>query len=225
MSDVTATGFTAGIEELGEASFYPNGVHPGMPAVALRHPGGPWTTAPYSSIEAMSRLPVFAEFVIDGVRIVLAETTTKGSTTSRNGVEVWTKPAMAYASTVRLFESSHSRLGGDVFYILPHPDNEKPSNTISAGIALGEGTAGRDAVLTPRGVEDQWRTGAAVGETKLSRIGHFMTVWTGERKRRGEYKGAPKWKHFIPSLHFPATRDECKAAWLKIKGQVAGRWK
>ena len=96
-----------------------------MSAVALRHPGGPWTTAPYSSIEAMSRLPVFAEFEIDGVRIVLAETTVKGSTTSRNGVEVWTKPAMAYASTVRLFESGHSRQGGDVFYILPHPDNEK----------------------------------------------------------------------------------------------------
>ena len=83
MSDVTDPGFTARIEGLGEASFYPDGVHPGMSAVALRHPSGPWTTAPYSSIEAMSRLPVFAEFEIDGVRIVLAETTVKGSTTSK----------------------------------------------------------------------------------------------------------------------------------------------
>ena len=75
----------------------------------------------------------------------------------------------------------------------------KPSDTI-------------DAVLTPRGVKDQWRTGAAVGETKLSRIGHFMTVWTGDRKRKGQYEGAPKWRPFIPSLPFPATRDECRAS-------------
>ena len=203
MSDVTDPGFTARIEGLGEASFYPDGVHSGMSAVALRHPGGPWTTAPYSSIEAMSRLPVFAEFEIDGVRIVLAETTVKGSTTSKNGVEVWTKPAMAYASTVRLFESGHSRQEGDVFYILPHPDNDKPSNTILM-----------------RGVKDRWRTGPAMDETKQSRIGHFMTIWTGERKRKGQYKGAPKWRLFIPSLPFPATRDECRATWLKIKEQI-----
>ena len=78
---------------------------------------------------------------------------------------------MAYASTVRLFESGHSRQEGDVFYILPHPDNDKPSISI-------------DAVLTRR-VKDQWRTGPAMDETKQSRIGHFMTHldWRTETQR------------------------------------------
>ena len=113
--------FTAKIEGLGEASFYPEGVHPGMQAVALRYKGGRWTTAPYSSIKAMKRLPVFAEFTIGDAKIVLAETTVKGSTTGLNGRESWTRPAMAYASDVPLFESKHSRASGEVFYILPRP--------------------------------------------------------------------------------------------------------
>ena len=156
-----------------------------------------------------SRLPVFAEFEIGGVKIVLAETTTKGTTTGRNGVEVWTRPAMAYASTVRLFESSHSRQGGEVFYILPHPD-------ANPGLALGSGTAGRDVQLYREG-KDHLRTPDILDATKQTRIGNLMTVWTGERKLRGKYEGAPKWKLFIPSLPFPATRDECRAAWLNIK--------
>ena len=116
-------GFTAKIEPLADASFYPDGVTVGMPAVTIRHDDGPWTTAAYTSIDAMHRLPVFAQFEIDGVRIVLAESVTNGATHKADGSrDEWTRPAMAYAGEADLLTFGRQIGGGKTLtYILPKP--------------------------------------------------------------------------------------------------------
>ena len=69
----------------------------GKPALAIRHPHGPWTYVLYKTPLAETLLPVLESYEISGIRITLAETTVKGTTTQHGQIEEWEKPAVAYS--------------------------------------------------------------------------------------------------------------------------------
>ena len=178
----------------------------GCRAVTIRHDDGPWTTAAYTSIDAMHRLPVFAQFEIDGVRIVLAESVTNGATHKADGSrDEWTRPAMAYAGEADLLTFGRQIGGGKTLtYILPKPVSKpvvpRPYDTAPFPDPPPHASRQRtDPSSPPRDIA----------------IVSAMQVWNGARKKRGKYEGAPKWKVFVASLTFPATIDRCKALWLK----------
>ena len=126
-----AEGFQVKMAKMPDAAFYPLGIKPGMPAVAIRHPSGPWTTAKYSSIDAMSRLKTFGAYEVSGVTIQLCNTIVRGTTKSSSGLEKWEKPALAYSGSAPVTECErHEGRDGKVAYLLPipsdAPDEPKP---------------------------------------------------------------------------------------------------
>ena len=74
----------------------------GLPAIKVRHPGDDaWSTAPFTSPESLAgaNLPDLGTLTVDGIEVMFAETTSKGSTVRADGtVEEWKRPAIAYAS-------------------------------------------------------------------------------------------------------------------------------
>ena len=88
----------------------------GKPALAIRHPDGPWTYALYKTPLAETLLPVLESYKISGTRITLAETTVKGTTAQHGTVEEWEKPAVAYSADGPLSEWGYE---GGTLYIFP----------------------------------------------------------------------------------------------------------
>ena len=182
-------GFQVKIEGLPDASFYPEGIRPGMLAVAIRHPSGPWTTAAYSSVEAMDRLPIFDAYVVDDVMIHLAVTTVKGTTTSIRGLLRWTKPAMAYAANVEVMELGRDTgARGSVTYLLPKPGTvevkEKAVTTYTTYEKMQD-----DAILDA------------------------MRNWSGPAKGRGKNIGAPKLRALSDAVGFKVDRARRNRLW------------
>ena len=66
----------------------------------IRHPSGPWTSAPYTSaLEGDLRVKVLGTHAVDGIGITVGTTTSKGSTVLADGKVIeWGRPAIAYYS-------------------------------------------------------------------------------------------------------------------------------
>ena len=88
----------------------------GKDALAIRHPDGPWTYVLYKTPLAETALPVLESYEISGIRIMLAETTVKGTTAQHGTVEEWEKPAVAYSADGPLSEWGYE---GGTLYIFP----------------------------------------------------------------------------------------------------------
>ena len=67
-------------------------------------------------------MTLLAEYEVAGVTIQLCETTVKGTTKSSSGLEVWYKPALAYAGSAPLMQlERHERKNGKIVFLLPVP--------------------------------------------------------------------------------------------------------
>ena len=96
----------------------------GKPALAIRHPDGPWTYAlyntPLGSIVgrplADTKLSIIDTYEVGGVTITLAETIVKGTTAQHGILEEWEKPAVAYSADSPLSEWGYE---GGTLYIFP----------------------------------------------------------------------------------------------------------
>ena len=88
----------------------------GKPALAIRHPDGPWTYALYKTPLAETALPIIDTYEIGGVTITLAETIVKGTLSQHGTVEEWEKPAVAYSADGPLSEWGYE---GGTLYIFP----------------------------------------------------------------------------------------------------------
>ena len=78
----------------------------GDPALVIRHPDGPWTTAPYTAQHALEVDPhvqVLGTHAVGGIGITVGVTTRSGSTVLADGtVREWERPAIAYYSPDKL---------------------------------------------------------------------------------------------------------------------------
>ena len=89
----------------------------GKPALAIRHPDGPWTYVLYNTPLAETLLPIHGRYKLDeDSYITLAFTTVKGTTAQHGTVEVWEKPAVAYSADGPLSEWGYE---GGTLYIFP----------------------------------------------------------------------------------------------------------
>ena len=72
----------------------------GDPALVIRHPSAPWTSAPYGSpLESDPRVQVLGTHAVGSIGITVGLTTSKGSTVLADGtVKEWERPAVAYYS-------------------------------------------------------------------------------------------------------------------------------
>ena len=88
----------------------------GKPALAIRHPDGPWTYALYKTPLTETKLPIIDTYEVGGSTITLAETIVKGTTTQHGPIEEWEKPAVAYSADGPLSEWGYE---GGTLYIFP----------------------------------------------------------------------------------------------------------
>ena len=93
----------------------------GKPALAIRHPHGPWTYVLYKTPLAETLLPIHGRYklgegILPSQWITLAFTTVKGTTTQHGTVEEWEKPAVAYSADGPLSEWGYE---GGTLYIFP----------------------------------------------------------------------------------------------------------
>ena len=76
----------------------------GDPALVIRHPSAPWSTAPYNEPPSLDpRVTDIKGYTVDGAHITVGLTTSKGSTVLEDGtVDEWERPAIAYYSPDKL---------------------------------------------------------------------------------------------------------------------------
>ena len=97
----------------------------GDPALVIRHPDWPWTTAAYSTpLEEDPRVQVLGTHAVGGIGITVGLTTSKGSTVQANGSVVeWERPALAYYSPDRIESLGEgdgvTNFVDSAFYIFP----------------------------------------------------------------------------------------------------------
>ena len=82
----------------------PGSLRAGDPALVIRHPSAPWTTAYYiTPLENDPRVQVLGTHAVGSIGITVGLTTSKGSTVLADGtVKEWERPAVAYYSPDKL---------------------------------------------------------------------------------------------------------------------------
>ena len=137
--------------------FTDNSMRSGDPCLIVSYTGGPWTKAPFTSVEALKAagLPSLGSYMIAGssVTVYFATTTRRGSTVMPGGaVKVWTRSAIAYAADGPIDELGDD--GNNVFYISARRgrkamDTDKDPTEKTAIIDLGD--AAYFPILAPEG--------------------------------------------------------------------------
>ena len=102
----------------------------GDPALIVKHPEGPWTTAPYTKRVVLADDRGVTEvytYTIDGIRITVGVTTTKGSTDGKP----WERPALAYAASGPIDfyaegDGSPNTFPTSAFYLFPKHRRDTP---------------------------------------------------------------------------------------------------
>ena len=175
-----------------DANFYPLGIKPGMPALAIRYPGDSWTTVEYTSIKAMNNLSFFGAYEVSGVTIQLCNTIVKGTDKSSEGLELWTKPALAFSGSAPLTECENfDGEGGKVVYLLPVPSVDKPiRSSMSVKVSVGGSISKTDKLIMD-----------------------VMSNWTG----KNNWWGKPRLRGLSAMVGFKVTRRVRNRLWKIIR--------
>ena len=105
----------------------------GDPALVIRHPSAPWTSAPYNEpLEGDPRVTVLGTHAVGSIGITVGVTTSKGSTVLADGtVNEWERPAIAYYSPDKLENLAEgdgvTNVENSVLYLFPKHAKEKTS--------------------------------------------------------------------------------------------------